>query len=65
LPKAGFVSLRLYGVNGRLQSEIIGQQQAAGYYSINQRQMPAAAGLYVVIFKAGEYFNKQMVYLIK
>ena len=65
LPKAGFVSLRLYNVNGRLQSEIIGQQQEAGSYSINRRQMAAAAGSYVVIFKAGEYFHNQMVYLTK
>ncbi len=65
LPKAGFVSLRLFNVNGRLQSEIIGQQQEGGSYSINRRQMAAAAGAYVVVFKAGEYFHKQMVYLTK
>jgi endoglucanase len=65
LPKAGFVSLRLYNVNGRLQSEIIGQRQEAGSYSINRRQMAAAAGPYVAVFKAGEYFHKQMVCLMK
>lgn len=65
LPQTGFVSLRLYNVNGRLQSEIIGRQQEAGSYSINRRQMPAAAGTYVAIFKAGEYFQKQMVCLVK
>jgi endoglucanase len=63
LPTAASVSLKLYNVNGRLQSEILGQQQAAGSYSINRRQMPAAAGPYVAIFKAGEYSHKQMVYL--
>jgi hypothetical protein len=65
LPKAGFVSLKLYNVNGRLQSEIIGQQQEAGPHSINQRQMAAAAGSYVAVFKSGEYFHKQMVCLTK
>ncbi len=65
LPKAAFVSLRLYNLNGRLQSEIIGQQQEAGIYSINRRQMAAAAGPYVAIFKAGEYSNKQMVCFTK
>jgi endoglucanase len=65
LPNAGFVSLKLYNVNGRLQSEIIGRQQEAGSYSIHRRQMTAAAGPYLVVFKAGEYFHKQMVYLIK
>jgi endoglucanase len=65
LPKAEFVSLRLYNLNGRLQSEIVGGQQEAGIYSINRRQMAAAAGPYLAIFKAGEYSNKQMVYLTK
>jgi hypothetical protein len=65
LPKAGFVSLRLFNVNGRLHSEIIGRQQEAGSYTTHLRQMAAAAGPYLVIFKAGEYFQKQMVYLTK
>lgn len=65
LPKAGFVSLKLYNVNGRLQSEIIGRRQEAGSYSINQQQLSAAAGSYAAIFRADEYFHKQMVYLTK
>jgi aryl-phospho-beta-D-glucosidase BglC (GH1 family) len=65
LPAAAFVSLRLYDLNGRLQSEIIGQQQEAGFYSINRRYMAAAAGSYVAVFKAGEYFKKQMVCFTK
>jgi len=65
LPKAGFVSLRLFNVNGRLQSEIIGRQQEAGSYTTHLRQMAAAAGPYLVIFKAGGYVQKQMVYLTK
>jgi endoglucanase len=64
LPKAEFVSLKLYNVNGSLQSELIGRQQEAGSYSINRR-MTAAAGPYLAVFKAGEYQHKQMVYLMK
>jgi aryl-phospho-beta-D-glucosidase BglC (GH1 family) len=64
LPKAAFVSLSLYNVNGRLQSEIIGQRQDAGFYSINHRTA-GVAGPYVAVFKAGEYAAKQMVYLTK
>ncbi|MBN1577085.1 MAG: cellulase family glycosylhydrolase [Chitinispirillaceae bacterium] len=63
LPKAAFVSLRVYNVKGRLQSKIIGRQQEAGSYSINRRQMATASGSYVVVFKVGEYFHKQMVCL--
>ncbi|MBN1129327.1 MAG: cellulase family glycosylhydrolase [Chitinispirillaceae bacterium] len=64
LPKAAFVSLSLYNVNGRLQSEIIGRQQEAGTYSVNPRTA-AAAGPYLVVFKAGGYAHKQMVYVTR
>jgi 5-hydroxyisourate hydrolase-like protein (transthyretin family) len=63
LPASAFVSLKLYNLNGRLQSEVIGTQQEAGSYSVNQRQMAAAAGPYLAVFKAGEYRNSQMVYV--
>jgi endoglucanase len=65
LPTAAFVSLKIYDCNGRLQSEIIGKQQEAGFYSINRRHMSSAAGSYVAVFKAGEYLQKQMVCFTK
>jgi endoglucanase len=63
LPEVEFVSLKLYSLNGRLQSEIVGKRQAAGFYSINRRQMGSAAGSYLAVFKAGDAVQKQMVYL--
>jgi hypothetical protein len=65
IPKAGFVSLKLCDLNGRLQSEIIGLRQEAGTYSFSLRQLPAAAGSYVAVFKAGDYAREQMIYLTK
>jgi len=65
LPKAGFVSLKLYNVSGRLQSEIVGQQQVAGSYSINRQQFAAAPGSYVVALTAGDQVYRQMVCLTK
>jgi endoglucanase len=65
LPKAGLVSLRLYNLNGRLRSEIVSRQQAAGTYSIDRKQTAAAAGPCLVVFKAGEYQHKQIAYLTK
>jgi len=61
VPKAGFVSLKLYNVNGRLQSEIIGKRQEVGAYSVNGGQKAGAAGSYLAIFRAGDYVQKQMV----
>lgn len=65
LPKAAFVSVKLYNVNGRLQSEILSRHQEAGSYSLNRPQFGTAAGSYLVVFKAGEYTHKQMVCLTK
>ncbi len=63
LPKEEHVSLKLYDLNGSLKSEVIGQQQAAGTYSINRQQMNAHAGLYLVVFKAGRQVRSQMISL--
>lgn len=65
LPKAENVSLKLYNVNGRLQSEISSQMQKAGTYSINRKQISAAAGSYFLVLKAGDYSHKQMVCFTK
>jgi endoglucanase len=65
LPRASFVSLKLYNVNGRLLSEVIGKRQEAGAYSMNQRHMAGAAGSYLAVFNAGGSVHKQMVYLTK
>jgi aryl-phospho-beta-D-glucosidase BglC (GH1 family) len=65
LPKAGFVSVKLYNVNGRLESELINQNQVAGSYIINRHELGVATGSYVVVLKAGEFSHKQMIYLAK
>jgi hypothetical protein len=63
LPHAEFVSLKLYDLNGSLQSDVVSQNQAAGNYSINRQQMNVKPGLYLVKFQVGGYSQNQMVYL--
>jgi aryl-phospho-beta-D-glucosidase BglC (GH1 family) len=53
LPHAEFVSLKLYDLNGSLQSDVVSQNQAAGNYSINRQQMNVKPGLYLVKFQVG------------
>lgn len=65
LPRAAFVSLKLYNVNGRLQSEMLGQKQEAGSYFIQRSQIRAAAGSYLAVFTAGETVHKQVVCLVR
>jgi aryl-phospho-beta-D-glucosidase BglC (GH1 family) len=63
LPKAEFVSLKLYNLNGGLQSEVLGREQAAGSYSISRQDMKAGPGVYLADFRAGKQSLHQMVYL--
>ncbi|HLP43200.1 MAG TPA: cellulase family glycosylhydrolase [Fibrobacteria bacterium] len=63
LPKAEFVSLKLYNMDGKLVSEVIGKQQAAGFYSVTRRQMQAEPGVYLAVFKAGGHSYHQTLTL--
>lgn len=63
LPKAEFVTLKLYDLDGKLRSEIISQQQAAGSYSLNRQQLKAEPGLYLVDFRAGATSRSQLITL--
>jgi hypothetical protein len=65
LSKAEFVSLKLFGCDGRLLSEVIRRQkQEEGSYSVNPR-LTAAAGPSLAVFKAGDNIQTQMVYVTK
>jgi hypothetical protein len=65
LPKAEHVLLRIYSVNGQLQSEAVNMRQNAGYYNLNLQRSVAASGAYLVVFRAGEYYQKKMVFLMR
>jgi hypothetical protein len=65
LPKAGHVSLRLYGLNGQLQSELVNKHQNAGNYTLTMQRASLAAGAYLVVFKAGDYHQEKMISLTK
>lgn len=65
LPKAEHVFLRVYGMNGQLQSEPVNMQQGAGYYTVNMQKGVSAAGPYLVVFKAGDFHQQKMVFLMR
>ncbi|HMD68510.1 MAG TPA: hypothetical protein VKF42_06470, partial [Chitinivibrionales bacterium] len=65
LPKAEHVSLRLYSLNGQLQSELVNTHQDAGNHSLTMHKDALAAGAYLVVFKAGEYHQEKMISLMK
>jgi hypothetical protein len=65
LPKAVQVSLRLYGINGQLAAEIVDKAQNPGNYSFGVGKSVRAGAPYLVVFKAGEFYRKDMVFLMK
>ena len=65
LSKAEYISLRLYSLNGQLQSELVNKHQDAGNYALSMQRGNLAAGLYIVAFKAGDYHQEKMISLVK
>jgi aryl-phospho-beta-D-glucosidase BglC (GH1 family) len=65
LPDAETVSLKLYDLNGHLRSEVSKGRQAAGSYSMDRRDLKANPGMYLAVFKAGEFSQSQMISLAK
>jgi len=65
LPTSEFVSMKLYNLDGSLRLNLVDQKQAAGSYSLDRGQMKVDAGLYLVVFKAGDYSHSQMINLAK
>ena len=65
LPKAAHVFLRLYSINGQVQLEPVNTYQNAGYYTVNMQNGVFAAGSYLVIFRAGDYYQKRLMSLMK
>lgn len=65
LPKAEHVFLRLYTISGQLQSESVNMEQGAGYYTVSLQRGNAAAGAYLVVFRAGEYHQEKKVFLTR
>lgn len=64
LPKPNHVSLRIYSINGRLIQEPVNMWQKAGYYSISMTPM-AAAGAYLAVFKAGSYYQRKLINMMR
>jgi nitrite reductase/ring-hydroxylating ferredoxin subunit len=65
LPKAEHVYLRLYSINGQMQSELVNKREDAGYHTLNMQRGMLATGVYLVVFKAGDYHQEKMISLMK
>jgi hypothetical protein len=63
LPREEFVSLKLYGLDGRLRADVIGRRQAAGTHTLDRKDMGVEPGLYLAVFKAGASSRTVKVHL--
>ena len=65
LSKSTHVSVRLYSINGQLQSELVNKHQDAGNYALSMQRGNCAPGAYLVAFSAGDYHQEKMITLMK
>lgn len=70
LPVNGFISLKIYGVNGNLIKTLISGEEKSGAHSItwngrDHRQKEVGAGVYFIHFVLGEYNLMKKIVLIK
>jgi hypothetical protein len=64
LPKPEDVTLQIYNLSGKLQSELVNTRQEAGYYSIRQRGL-TATGIYLLVFKAGSFTVRKRMNVVR
>ncbi len=65
LPRAEHVYMRIYSINGQMQSEPVNKYQNAGYYLLNMQKGMLGNRPYIVVFKAGNYYQEKMLFLMK
>lgn len=65
LPAAGFVTLNIYDVNGKLIKELVNEKQNAGSYEVNFDGSELPSGTYVYRITAGEFTETRKMVLVK
>ena len=64
LEKAAFVDLSVYNVRGEKVVTLVSEQQSSGEHAVTW-QPHSAAGLYLVVLKAGDKVQRQKIMLVK
>ncbi|MFA5012438.1 MAG: T9SS type A sorting domain-containing protein [Ignavibacteria bacterium] len=65
LPVAGFVSLNIYDLTGRLVSKLVNENKAAGNYIVDFSGVNLSSGTYFCRMESGSYRNVIKLMLIK
>lgn len=65
LPKAGFVSLKIYDVTGRLISEMLNEVRDAGNYTMTFEGSNIASGVYFYRLESNNFVDTKRMVLVK
>ncbi len=65
LPKAAFVTLRVYNVLGQEVATLVNEHQNAGHYDLSFNMDRFASGVYFYMLRAGNFVATKKMMLIK
>ncbi len=65
IPRNLKVQLSVYDVTGKLASELVNEQRAAGYYTVEFNGSNLASGMYFYLIEAGEFSATKKMILVK
>lgn len=65
LPKAGFVTMKIYDVTGKIVANLISQNQNAGRYSVDFIANDFPSGTYFYKLEAGDFSEVKRMVLVK
>jgi len=65
LPKAGFVTLKVFDVTGKIVANLVSQNQNAGSYSLDFHASDFASGTYFYKIEAGDFSEVKRMVLVK
>ena len=65
LPKAGFVTLKVYDILGREAATLVNEKKSQGRYSVNFNGSALASGVYIYRIRANDYVSSKKMMLIK
>jgi choice-of-anchor B domain-containing protein len=65
LPKAAFVSIKLYDITGREVAQLINQRHEAGYYDYQFNATYLSSGVYFYRIEAGDFTDIKRMVLVK
>jgi hypothetical protein len=65
LPRSSNVKLSVYDITGKLASELVNEQRAAGYYTVEFNASNLSSGMYFYRIEAGEFTTTKKMILVK